>query len=761
LGRGLLPERVFANIVCIKEGAIGELDTATRRRVILYNLLLIILVAAGVYGWLAGQHPLSDDEASYGVSSLAILDGDFLLHDKRAMKPFMVYYTQAAARAVLGKTAFAGKVPGILATLLSVWLLFRIARRWFDEQTALLAALLLAFSPLVMRHYPNARTDAQAAMFVLLAAELAGRGRTAWAAFAFACGLCARQLAVVSFPLVFAFGVVAARQTDASVPGGRLVRREVGQWIKGALVPMLLLVLWSVNTESPFAWMIKEFKGEKYSSGSHLKLSFFGKLGVWLDESGMLLGAYWLTTLALAVIAVGTVAILAQWLRPAGRRRLSPKQQMWALIGVFVLLFYAFHSLWFFTTYGRFLAPVAPWAILAIAAWPVAVQKRLATRRPRLGSALAVLLFAVIGLTTIMGGMRFMRDYHAPRPIDDIPPAVDWVEANGGPQPVFLTGGRGAEAGFAAWYKEIKVEHFGKLPEKLTQHVYRYVAQPMYLYLSDDEERAMMPEITERLTPAFRLIRLPEADLTCGSLWRIEPTGRVGVDENGLTYLSDGQFVTADWDCRFLGRLLGEALAEGAEDSGSFTWHACEAAPQPKRLSFALEGFTHNRLRVAHADFDYHRPAIRWATLLAARRLAIDTAAEGSAVWLIGAADLASYIQERNRNLKEIAVRIAGERIVIDATADLFIWRPKLRIEGAVALDENRLLYTLEKGRVGDRSLPEWLLRLVENEINPVMKIDLGRLALKALGVEPLDDRDPFWPQAIRLRAGVITTHER
>lgn len=725
------------------------------------NLLLILLVALAVYLRLAALHPLSDDEASYGVSSLAILDGDLLLHNKRAMKPFMVYYTQAAARALLGKTAFAGKAPGILATLLSIWLLFRIGRRWFNERTALLAALLMAFSPLVMRHYPNARTDALAAMFVLLAAELAGRGRTTWAAFAFAWGLCSRQLAVVSFPLVFAFGFIAARQADAAASIARLTRREIGRWIKGGLGPMLLLALWSANTESPFAWMIKEFKGEKYAHGSHLNLSFFGKLWVWGDESRALLGATWLTILGLAVITIGSVIIWIQWARPKARRRLSLEQTVWGLIGSFVLLFYTFHSLRFFTTYARFLVPVAPWVILAIAALPDALQRRLATRRPRFGSVVYPLLVALVGLTVMFGGMHFMRDYRNPRPIDDIPPAVDWVEANGGASPVFLTGGCGAEAGFAAWYKDVKVAHFGKRPEKLAQHVFQLIERPLFLYLSDEEERAMIPEITERLTPSFRLSRLTDLKLVRGALFHLEPTGRVGVDERGLTYLQDGRFVTAAWDCGFLGQLIGEAMAEGREEPVALAWRDCGPSPQPARLAFTLENFDYNRLHIAQADFDYRQPSLRWETLLAARRLVIDDAAEAVAVWRIDAADLAAYIQARNKNLTDIAVRIKGEKITIDALGKLGPFDPHLKIEGTVALEENRLLFTLEKGRIGRWLLPDWLLRLVENEINPVMKIDFNRLALQPLSVEPLDDHDPFWPQAIRLRAAGKSTANR
>src|SRR3982750_1656518 len=113
--------------------------------------LAVITVAASFF-WMLGAAPLFDvDEGAFSEATMEMFQrGDFLSTylngEPRYDKPILVYWLQAAAVALLGPIEWAFRLPSALCATLWAWLTYRFTRRFYGEERALLAAVVLATS---------------------------------------------------------------------------------------------------------------------------------------------------------------------------------------------------------------------------------------------------------------------------------------------------------------------------------------------------------------------------------------------------------------------------------------------------------------------------------------------------------------------------------------------------------------------------------------------------------------------------------------
>src|SRR4051812_8933468 len=113
---------------------------------------LAALAVVASFFWLLGAAPLFDvDEGAFSQATLEMFErGDFLTTylngEPRYDKPILVYWLQAAAVALLGPSEWAFRLPSALCATLWAWLTYLFTRRHFDEERALLAAVVLATS---------------------------------------------------------------------------------------------------------------------------------------------------------------------------------------------------------------------------------------------------------------------------------------------------------------------------------------------------------------------------------------------------------------------------------------------------------------------------------------------------------------------------------------------------------------------------------------------------------------------------------------
>ncbi|MBM61602.1 MAG: hypothetical protein CL484_01490 [Acidobacteria bacterium] len=116
------------------------------------NLLIVIGLSTLSFLLGTGTTPISDsDEAFYAQAGREMVeDGDWLTPhyngDYRFEKPILFYWLTALGYLLVGVTEAAARAPSGLAGVLLALVTYACARRWFDENTGLLAGIITGTS---------------------------------------------------------------------------------------------------------------------------------------------------------------------------------------------------------------------------------------------------------------------------------------------------------------------------------------------------------------------------------------------------------------------------------------------------------------------------------------------------------------------------------------------------------------------------------------------------------------------------------------
>jgi len=718
----------------------------------LLALTAILVAAALTYLYVASLHEAQTDEAVFGRASLEILHGDFFLHDWRVMKPYMVYYTQALFRLVFGRSAFAGRLPGLLATLLCLWLVWRLGRRWLDEWTALVAVAFLALSPYVIYNYPTGRADALAMMFVLAALDRATARKHCWAGFFYALAFCTRQLVALSFPLVIAtVFLVGHLDRDAATPWWRAAWRDLWRFAKGTMAPLLLLAAWSAHTKIPYAWLVNEFQSKKYADGAHLSVAYGEKLAYWLHHSLAFFGFA-----PLAMIALAIVPLIAGWglgSRALGRwtAREKPHFAFLTLLAAFTLCFYLLNAGQFFTTYLRFLVPVTPWATLLFAALLVGAARKLMTRGPAWRKAAPIVVAASCTVAIVVGAVRYVPTLDYRMPEDDIPPVVRRLHQLHPHGAALWTSDYGPEGAFATFRTPIVSLQFDRSPERFARLLPEHLGVEQYLYLDAKDAAKWRETLPALLAPHFTLQPVEDELTGAGTLYRVITQRAGGLADNAITYLVDGEIVQAELTGDVLVQLLAEAFACMRQEEAppvEIVFTECAPTEHFSALHWTATNLEFRRLRLARAEFAFRHVRIDWRALAVARRLVMREA-DGWATFTVTPDDLAAFIARKNKNLRDVRVSIDGERLAIEATAEAKLRQPRLRVVGTLARDKRHLLFHLTSVELDGHRMPGFALRYAESVMNPILKADLAMWALELRRVEMRDGAIVLFAQGI------------
>ena len=718
-------------------------------------MLGILIIAAAVYFYAGTRHQPVSDEAIFARGGQAILDGDWSLSHWRVMKPFMVYYAQASSRAVFGASPLAGRIPGIIATLVCLVLLFRIGRQWFDEYVGLTAAALMALSPLVLILYPTGRTDALSFVCIMAAIDLAGRRRMGWAGFAYALGFCARQLSALSFPLVLALMLLTVHlDRDGAKSFLRPAWSATWRFFKGTWLPLAVLLAWSIFEKLPFAWLINEFQNKKYSQGAHLELSFGEKFSYWLSHSAQ--GLFDFVPLSIVALAIPPLLMLGLFFtRARGHWTARERPAMGALLifSTFTVCFYLINSLRFFTIYQRFLVPVVPWLFLMFSIALVGAV-RLATRRALLWRLAPPLLVGLgLSATVVLGTLDTLQKQAAPIPEDDIPRVARWIAAHADPGALLLTRSYGAEGEWATYKTDVKSKQIHGQLEQLADIAAQHLGRAQFLYLDRQEQAEWAGKLTTQLAPLFDLRPVAPEATKSGALYQLAVTGVGGLAGDQATYVQDGQLITEPLSCELLGALLQESFAgPTGRRPGMFILSHCLPVAAPDMLAWDVERFYLNEMRIGRAQFSYRKPQLDWAALLTTRKLVIRGAESGTAVFHLDLASLAQYIQSKNRNLENVAVAVQDGALSVVADGKLWFWKKRVEVRGLPTISGNQLRFVLNYAAVGGKPLTGFILRYAEKVMNPIMEIDLQNWDLRPIGISLLS-RDLLGQDAVLLSA--------
>ncbi|HET7197134.1 MAG TPA: glycosyltransferase family 39 protein, partial [Burkholderiales bacterium] len=264
-------------------------------------------------------------EGAFSQATLEMFQrGDFLSTylngAPRYDKPILVYWLQAASVSLLGPTEWAFRLPSALCGALWAWLTYLFARRYYGEERALFAAVLLATSLGV--YIIGRAATADALLNVLLAASLfaawlhLSTGERRW--------LYATHAAI-------ALGVLAKGPIAILVPGATtllfcLFKRDARTWLRATLDWRALLLFFAIA--APWYAVILAKEGWPFVQGFFLKHNV-ARFGGPLQGHGGSLLYYFPVVILLALPFSALIVPVALRAREAWRDELQAYLLLW------------------------------------------------------------------------------------------------------------------------------------------------------------------------------------------------------------------------------------------------------------------------------------------------------------------------------------------------------------------------------------------------------------------------------------------------
>lgn len=219
-----------------------------------WALATICLLAALLYVWNIASGSYGNSFYSAAVKSMSHNFTNFLFgsYDPYGVvtvdKPPMAFWPQVLSVRIFGFHGWSLLLPQVLEGVGAVFVLHRTVRRWAGENVALLAALLLALTPIVVAINRDNNPDTLLALWLVLAAYAFTRsvghdnprGRTKWllwCAFFIGCGFVTKMMEawilVPGVALAYLFGTAAP------------VRRRILDLLGAGLVLLVSSFWWS------------------------------------------------------------------------------------------------------------------------------------------------------------------------------------------------------------------------------------------------------------------------------------------------------------------------------------------------------------------------------------------------------------------------------------------------------------------------------------------------------------------------------------
>ncbi len=355
------------------------------------RLLLILLFAAALrFGALTQEARFHPDEALFSTfARSAALNGQWLLPGALDKPPLSIYAGALVMTAFAQPNPFthlpllstrAGEIaarwPSVLAGLVLVAVTYRLARRLYDDQTALLAALLLALSPFAVAYSATAFTDGLMLLFMVAALSAIVERRAGISGACLTLAFASKQQALFYLPLI----VTLAWAFDA------LTLRQMIRFVVPFAIGTALLVGWDAARAQPSGYFTLAA-----ANNDPWRLiradEVLPRLQAWLDSGARLFG------FAPVTIALATLGLVA-----LGRRLQKPTRA--ALIDLillgYTLAYLLLHWLVAFNTFDRYWLPLLPPMVLLLARGLTSAGRWLAPYPVARWAAIAVLTALLI-----------------------------------------------------------------------------------------------------------------------------------------------------------------------------------------------------------------------------------------------------------------------------------------------------------------------------------------------------------------------------
>lgn len=350
-------------------------------------LLLIILLAAGLrFPGFFNNHFHLDEALFASWARLIAIWRDPLLLAQPVDKPPLPFYLQALAFPMFGPVEWAARLPNLIASILLIPLTAVFAWRLFHNNlTALIAALLVATSPMAIQFSATAFTDPLLTAFLIAALLfIAGSSFPMWSGLFFGLAVFTKYQAWLFLPLIVGLAWLAG--------WGWPQRKKM---IAGFLPPFVLLLYWQfVRHGSLDLWttQINNFGGLRLVWSWEL----LPRLSAWAGLLPVTMGSGLVILLFLA-------SCFMIWL--PGQEKLGAPSLADRLLTLFFLGYLALHWLLAVPVWDRYMLPLVPLSAVIIGrgtgllAGRIPVVRTLPSLQPRLIIWLILFSFAALQIS--------------------------------------------------------------------------------------------------------------------------------------------------------------------------------------------------------------------------------------------------------------------------------------------------------------------------------------------------------------------------
>ncbi|MBC7249295.1 MAG: glycosyltransferase family 39 protein [Anaerolineae bacterium] len=321
----------------------------TRRGLERIALVMLLLIGAAVRLPPLTANRFHPDEAIYSYWGRLIASGqDPLLLTYPVDKPPLVPYLLAAMFRIFGAREVTARLPGLVASLLTVALTYGLTRRIYGLGPALLTTITMTLSPFNILFAPTAFTDPLMVMWVMAALWCAVGGRWFWAGVFLGLAMASKQQGALFLPLIVAGGA------GLRVKSSKFrVARKLAVFVAGFMLPMALVTWWDAQR-----WHVQPSYFEKgLTSYGGLMLAPVAEWGLRLRQWLMWLQYFTASPVLNLVLLIGLPLLL--W-HSRQEVRTSPAARCDFVLTGFVLLYLLAHWLLTFNVWDRYLLGLMP-----------------------------------------------------------------------------------------------------------------------------------------------------------------------------------------------------------------------------------------------------------------------------------------------------------------------------------------------------------------------------------------------------------------
>jgi 4-amino-4-deoxy-L-arabinose transferase-like glycosyltransferase len=325
-----------------------------------------VMVLAIVVALLAPLGPLASDrfhrdEAIYSSWGLDIAGGrDVLLSGSPVDKPPLFFYVQALSFFLFGPTEVAARIPSLVASVVSVGLIYALGRSLYGRGVGLLAAFVLAASPFAILFAPTAFTDPLMVTWVLAGCLAAVRGHWVWTGVFVGLAAITKQQGAFFVPL--ALGLVVISNLKSQISNLKL---QVLSFVTAFAAVLGLAFAWDIARARQPGFLAQSLISYGGLSPS-LTMAWEHLQGyvslLWYGTGSSILNMVLLIGVPLLLVADALA-----WRSSEGRAELQNQARVDLILVVFITLFLAGHSLFAFEVWDRYLLGLVPLLALLLA----------------------------------------------------------------------------------------------------------------------------------------------------------------------------------------------------------------------------------------------------------------------------------------------------------------------------------------------------------------------------------------------------------